>query len=94
MIQTKRDIEVYVPANVVFDESGWMFPRGIVWEDCNVYEIDKLLDVRPAYAARAGIQGDRYTIEMRGKETYIIFEHSSDLGSTITERWFVKRREV
>ena len=93
MSQSQKAVKVYVPVKVAFDESGRMFPRAIVWEDGKVYEVDKLLDVRPSYAARAGGQGDRYTIRMKGQETYIFFEHSADFGSSITGRWFVERRE-
>lgn len=89
----QKDIKVYVPVKVAFDELGRMFPRAIEWEDGEVYEIDKVLNVRPAYAERAGGQGDRYTVRMRGKETYLFFEHSTDFGSPITGRWFVERRE-
>ncbi|MGN1249614.1 MAG: hypothetical protein ACI4XW_05995 [Candidatus Spyradocola sp.] len=89
----KKEIKVYVPVRVAFDETGRMFPRAIRWEDGQVYEIDRVLDVRPSYAARAGGQGDRYTIRMAGRETYLFFEHSADYGNPIPGRWFVERRE-
>ena len=40
-----------------------------------------------------GGQGDRYTIRMAGRETYLFFEHSADFGNPIPGRWFVERRE-
>ena len=40
-----------------------MLPRTIVWEDGLKYDIDRVIDIRPAYAAKAGGQGDRYTIQ-------------------------------
>jgi hypothetical protein len=89
----QKPIKVYVPVEVAFDETGQMYPRVIHWEDGKKYEIDRLLDVRPAPAARAGGQGDRYTIRMNGRETYIFFEHNAEYGSQITGRWFVERRE-
>ena len=89
----QKPIKVYVPVEVAFDENGQMYPRVIPWEDGKKYEIDRLLDVRPAPAARAGGQGDRYTIRMNGRETYIFFEHNAEYGSQITGRWFVERRE-
>ena len=89
----QKPIKVYVPVKVAFDELGRMFPRAIVWEDGEVFEIDRVIAVRPAYAERAGGQGDRYTIRMRGKETYLFFEHNADFGSPVTGRWFVERRE-
>ncbi len=93
MSQSQKVTKVYVPVKVAFDEAGRMFPRAIVWEDGKVYEIDKVLDVRPTYAARAGGQGDRYTIRMKGQQTYLYFEHNLDFGCAITGRWFVERRE-
>lgn len=93
MKKPQQDIKVYVPVKVAFDEMGRMFPRAIVWEDGKIYEIDKVLGVRPTYAERAGGQGDRYTIRMHGKETYLFFEHSADFGSPIPGSWFVERRE-
>ena len=71
-----------------------MCPRLIHWEDGKTYEVDRVLDVRPAPAARAGGQGDRYTIRMNNQETHIFFEHNSDYGSAIPGRWFVERREA
>lgn len=89
----KKPIKVYVPVEIDVDSNGQMYPRTITWEDGRKYEIDRVLDVRPAPAARAGGQGDRYTIRMNGKETYIFFEHNPEFGSPIPGRWFVERRE-
>ena len=79
---------------LAFDENGHMYPRLIHWEDGKTYEVDRILDVRPAPAARAGGQGDRYTIRMNNRETYIFFEHNPDYGGSIPGRWFVERREA
>lgn len=89
----QKPIKVYVPVDVAFNECGQMYPRVIHWEDGKKYEVDRVLDIRPAPAARAGGQGDRYKIRMNGKETYIFFEHNTEYGSQITGRWFVERRE-
>ena len=93
MSNPQKPIKVYVPVEVAFDETGQMYPRLIHWEDGKKYEIDRVLDVRPAPAARAGGQGDRYKIRMNGKETYIFFEHNAEYGSQKPGRWFVERRE-
>ncbi len=94
MNNPQKPIKVYVPVEVTFDENGHMYPRLIHWEDGKTYEIDRILDVRPAPAARAGGQGDRYTIRMNNQETYIFFEHNPDYGGSIPGRWFVERREA
>lgn len=93
MKQPQKPVKVYVPVEVAFDASGQMLPRLIHWEDGKTYEVDRVLDIRSAPAARAGGQGDRYTIRMNGKETYIFFEHNAEFGSPILGRWFVERRD-
>ena len=85
-------IKAYVHVSVDFDDTGRMCPTSILWEDGTHYEIDRVLDVRPAFAARAGGQGDRYTIRLGEQITYLFFEHNVDYGSHIPGRWFVERK--
>ena len=85
-------IKTYVHVSVDFDDNGRMHPTRIRWEDGTHYEIDRVLDVRPAFAARAGGQGDRYTIRLGEQITYLFFEHNVDYGSHIPGRWFVERK--
>ena len=92
MNNPQKPIKVYVPVDVAFDENGHMYPRLIHWEDGKTYEIDRILDVRPAPAARAGGQGDRYTIRVCGRESYLFFERSPVLAGVELGRWFVERR--
>lgn len=86
------NIKVYVPVDVEFRSDGVMLPKEIIWEDGTRYEIDKVLDVRQAAAMRAGGQGDRYTVKIWGKESYLFFERSADLTGRNIGRWFVERR--
>lgn len=85
--------KVYVAVAVDFDTSGQMRPKTLIWEDGHQYEIDRLLDIRPSYAARAGGQGDRYTVRIGNQEKQLFFEHNPEYGKTITGRWFVERKE-
>ena len=85
-------LKTYVQVTVNFDHDGRMRPTSILWEDGTHYEIDRVLDVRPAFAARAGGQGDRYTIRLGEQITYLFFEHNVDYGSHIPGRWFVERK--
>ena len=71
---------------------GTMLPREIIWEDGQKYEIDRVIDIRPAYAAKAGGQGDRYTIQVNGARTYLYFERSTNLTGNTIGRWFVERK--
>jgi len=93
--QTYANPKVYVSVSVDFNQDGQMVPKRLVWDDGvqqEAFEIDKVLDVRPAYAARAGGQGDRYTIRISGKERYLYFEHNPDYGDKVIGRWFVERK--
>lgn len=93
MQANRRDIKVYVQVSVVFREDGAMLPRSIVWEDGRKYSIDRVLNVRPAYAERAGGQGDRYTVMVGGQQRYLFFEHSTDEDDQNIGRWFIERKE-
>lgn len=85
--------KVYVGVRAAFDPEGRMFPRALIWEDGTVYEIDRVLDIRQAAAMKAGGQGDRYTISVRGQHSYLFFERSAELSGSNIGRWFVERRE-
>ena len=85
-------IKVYVQVKVDFREDGIMLPRKIIWEDGHEYEIDRVSDIRQAVAMRAGGQGDRYTICVHGKQSYLFFERSPNQTGNCIGRWFVERR--
>lgn len=84
--------KVYVQVDVIFDESGLMRPSALFWEDGTRYEIDRVLDCRPAAAMKAGGCGDRYTVRIGGRNTFLFFERSTGTGSPVAGRWFVERR--
>lgn len=67
-----RTIKTYVKVEVEFYAKGIMRPRGILWEDGQYFEIEKVLDIRSCPAANAGGQGDRYTIRL-GEQTASYF---------------------
>ena len=89
----QNNLKVYVQVNVDFREDGVMLPREIIWEDGVTYEIDKVTKICQAAAMRAGGQGDRYTIKVRGKESYLFFERSANQAGNNIGRWFVERRK-
>lgn len=74
------------------DKDGHMRPYRLVWEDGIAYEIDKVLGCRPGYAAKAGGQGDKYTILVTGQRRYLYFERSPNLSGNVIGRWFVERK--
>ena len=84
--------KVYVAVKADFREDGLMLPREITWENGHKYEIDRVTDVRPAAAMRAGGQGDRSTVMIGGHQSYLFFERSTNLAGNNIGRWFVERR--
>jgi hypothetical protein len=51
------------------------------------------MDVRPAPALKAGGQGDRYTVQIAGQQSYLFYETSTDQTGPVKGRWFVERRD-
>lgn len=84
--------KVYVAVTASFNEEGVMIPTSLTWEDGTVYEIDRVIDVRQAAAMKAGGQGDRYTIVINRRQSYLFFERSASLTGNNIGRWFVERR--
>lgn len=87
-----RSCKTYVSVMTEFLADGQMRPRSLVWENGTRYEIDRVLSVRPSYSAKAGGQGDRYTILVNGQRTYLFFERSAKLTGDVIGRWFVERK--
>ena len=88
----KPNLKVYVAVKVDFNEDGIMLPRSITWENGHEYEIDRVLDIRQATAMKAGGQGDRYTVRINGKQSYLFFERSTSQTGNNIGRWFVERK--
>ena len=84
--------KVYVAVIASFSEDGNLFPRRLRWEDGREYFIEKILDVRPAAALKAGGQGDRYTVQINGHQSYLFFERSPNISGTNLGKWFVERK--
>ena len=71
----------YVPVIVRFDADGKLCPQIIEFDEEHKYIIDKVLDVRRAACQTVGGVGDRYTVQIHGKERYLWFERN---------KWFVE----
>ena len=92
MQASQHNMKVYVKVGVVFREDGMMLPKSLTWEDGRKYPIDRVLNVKPACAERAGGQGDRYTVLIGGRQRYLFFEHSTGMGDSSLGRWFIERK--
>ena len=75
--------KVYVEVQLTVSPEGDVRPSTIKFEDGTVYEIDRLRHRCRAHATKVGGTGIRYTVVIRGQETYL-FE---DEG-----KWFVEAR--
>lgn len=92
MKKEPNNIKVYVAVKADFREDGIMLPRVITWENGDKYEIDRILDIRQAAAMKAGGQGDRYTVRIKGQQSYLFFERNPNQTGNNIGRWFVERR--
>ena len=86
------EAKVYVQVNADFNTVGVMLPRELIWEDGEKYVIDRVVNICQAAARKAGGQGDRYTIEVRGHKSYLFFERVPQLTGNVIGRWFVERK--
>ena len=91
-MSNEKNVKVYVSVSVVFNEEGRMIPRIIKWEDGHKYTIDRVSDIKQAAAMRCGGQGDRYTIWVNGKQSYLYFERNTALTGNNIGKWFVERK--
>lgn len=81
---------VYISVNVSFNPDGQMLPRSFKWSDGNSYRIDRIAQIKPAYTTKAGGIGERYSIYVNGKQSYLYFEPSGELEGNRVGRWYVK----
>ena len=72
----------YVKVILEIDENGKKTPKTIVFND-EIFEVDRIIDVRFAPSMKVGGVGERYTVRIKGKETYLFFENN---------KWFVEEK--
>lgn len=73
--------KVYVAVTAEFSPDGDIMPCSFTWEDGRRYEIDRVLDIRPAASLKAGGIGTRYTCRILGRVKYMFLEDT---------RWFME----
>ena len=87
----EANFKVYVQVMLRVDTLGRMIPTRLQWEDGRWFDIDRVLDVRPGPAHKAGGQGDRYTVRIGNQQRVLFFEHTTRPDGPIPGRWFVER---
>jgi hypothetical protein len=73
----------YVEMIVRYLDDGTIIPLAIRWEEGHLYEIDRVIEARPAASMKAGGAGIRYTCMIQGHEKYLWLEEN---------RWFVEAK--
>jgi hypothetical protein len=73
----------YVDVIVRCYPDGKIIPLAVYWDEGRLYEIDRVLDIRPAASLKAGGAGIRYTCRIMGHQTYIWQEEN---------KWFVEAK--
>ena len=66
--------KVYVNVMAEFTKDGRLLPRSFIWKDGQVYEIQRVTDVRRAASLKAGGVGIRYACIVNGRESHLFYE--------------------
>ena len=77
------DHKVYVDVTAEFSKDGELVPKSFRWEDGQVYEIERIKDIRRAASLKAGGVGMRYTCVIGGQEKHLFYEDNN--------MWFMER---
>ena len=72
----------YVKVTIEVNENGDKKPLSIDF-DGKIYNIDRVIDSKPAVSMEVGGVGIRYTIRINGVETYLYNERN---------KWFVEEK--
>jgi hypothetical protein len=83
-MQTASCRKAYVSVNLDVDKEGVFYPRLIRWDNGLVFQIEQILYKCRASSKKVGGGGIRYTVMIKGKETFLFREG---------EKWFVEARE-
>ena len=76
--------KAYVSVNLDVDKEGAVLPRFIRWDNGQVFNIDQILYKCRDSSKKVGGGGIRYTVMIRGRESYLFHEG---------DKWFVEAKE-
>ena len=74
----------YVSVNLDVDKEGVYHPRFIRWDNGLIFQIDQILYKCRASSKKVGGGGIRYTVIIKGKESFLFREG---------DKWFVEAKE-
>jgi hypothetical protein len=78
--------KVYVEVNARFTPEGRIVPLSFRWEDGRLFDIDRIIDIRKAASLKAGGIGLRYTVMVKGRQTYMWLEDNQN-------KWFLEGKD-
>ena len=76
--------KAYVSVNLDVDKEGVCHPRFIRWDNGLIFQIDQILYKCRASSKKVGGGGIRYTVMIKGKESFLVREG---------DKWFVEAKE-
>ncbi|TWH49574.1 hypothetical protein [Sporomusa sp. KB1] len=79
---TPNKHKIFVKITAEHDTKGNIRPILLHWEDGRKFEVDKVLDARPAASLKAGGYGMRYTCWIANKQVYLF---------CVEGRWFIEK---
>lgn len=56
-------------------------PLQIIWDDCHIYDIDKILDIKNRASTKGGGAGKRYLVKIKNQERYLFLNN---------DKWFLE----
>ena len=65
----------YAEVKAIFDKEGNITPVSINIDE-GEFEVDRIVDIRPAASLKSGGAGIRYTCFIEGKQTYLFLEET------------------
>ncbi|MDD4081408.1 MAG: hypothetical protein PHP02_08380 [Eubacteriales bacterium] len=77
--------KIYVGVLSLTHPDGSIVPLKLIWPDGRQWEIDRMLDVRPGVARKAGGEGMRFLCRISGHERELWYSHG---------QWFVEGSEI
>ena len=83
-MQSAQCRKAYVSVNLDVDEEGTLHPRFIRWENGLIFNIEQVLYKCRASSKKVGGGGIRYTVRIKGKESFLFHEG---------DKWFVEAKE-
>ena len=82
---------MYVRVEAIFNLDGQVVPKRIFWENGEIFEIDKILDIRPACSLHSGGAGIRYKIKIGQNIRYLFCEGQNAMKHHAFCKWFISR---